>query len=626
FAEELWTRRNSHHVAADMSDSDSDLQPLRKKVKKTSKVSKVRADADDDSDFDDDQPLTKLKAPKKSAKVDKTASKPTAAKKTSPVKKASAKKVSAKDSKTKTAAKKKPAVKVKAEAGSVRKLKVQSKSERLDMAIKAYRWWNAEELPEGIQWRSLEHNGVLFPPSYEPHGIPVLYDGVPVTLTPEQEEIASFFAAMPADGPQLGNPKTAAMFTKNFFADFKASLGKNHVIKDIKKCNFEKIQAHLTDLVRRRPSSRGEHPKTGTLKKAVLPEEVTINVGMEDRVPPCLTPGHAWKEVIHRDTVSWLAYWNENVMGGIKYVWLAASSSFKGKADMEKYEKARRLKNCIAKIRKDYTDGLTAKDMFTRQRSTAMWVIDVLALRVGNEKGEDEADTVGCCSLRVEHASFNATNCELTLSFLGKDSMPYNNTIQLAVYGTVGEQVFNNLKSFCAKKEPHQDIFHELSVTELNKHLSSLMPGLSAKVFRTFNASVTLEKELPRVLPGDDVAVKIVSYNDANRKVAILCNHQRSVPKGFGSTVDKMNATLSQLNDQLNELQAMRVAVKKNKPKAIQLRQDDADDADDADAKKAQLHRFTKVPTNEVPISAVFPKALREKFVWSMDVDSNWSF
>ncbi|RHZ29555.1 hypothetical protein DYB31_009417 [Aphanomyces astaci] len=449
-----------------MSDSDSDLQPLRKKVKKTSKVSKVRAAADDDSDFDDDQPLTKLKAPKKSAKVDKTASKPTAAKKTSPVKKVSAKKVSAKDSKTKTAAKKKPAVKVKAEAGNVRKLKVQSKSERLDMAIKAYRWWNAEELPEGIQWRSLEHNGVLFPPSYEPHGIPVLYDGVPVTLTPEQEEIASFFAAMPADGPQLGNPKTAAMFTKNFFADFKASLGKNHVIKDIKKCNFDKIQAHLADLrdvkkdrtkEEKAPEKvkkdeelyrhgfaiidgieppglfrgRGEHPKTGTLKKAVLPEEVTINVGMEDRVPPCLTPGHAWKEVIHRDTVSWLAYWNENVMGGIKYVWLAASSSFKGKADMEKYEKARRLKNCIAKIRKDYTDGLTAKDMFTRQRSTAMWVIDVLALRVGNEKGEDEADTVGCCSLRVEHASFNATNCELTLSFLGKDSMPYNNTIQV---------------------------------------------------------------------------------------------------------------------------------------------------------------------------------------------------
>jgi hypothetical protein len=34
------------------------------------------------------------------------------------------------------------------------------------------------------------------------------------------------------------------------------------------------------------------------------------------------------------------------------------------------------------------------------------WVIDILALRVGGEKGEDEADTVGCCSLRVEHVKF----------------------------------------------------------------------------------------------------------------------------------------------------------------------------------------------------------------------------
>ncbi|KAF0692190.1 Aste57867_16703 [Aphanomyces stellatus] len=698
-----------------MSDSDSDLMPLKKKVK-TSK-GKVSSAANDDSDFEDDKPLTslKLKSAKKSAKPDKKTSNPAAKSAAKPA--AKAKKTPAKAAK-KTVTKKKAAVK---SEGGVRKLKVQSKSERLDMAIKSYRWWNADELPEGIQWRSLEHNGVLFPSVYEPHGVPLLYEGKPVDLTPAQEEIASFFAAMPLDGPQLGNPKTADMFTKNFFADFKSALGKGHAIKDIKKCDFEKIRTHLNELrdvkkertkeekapekakkdeelfrhgfaivdghlekvgnFRIEPPGlfrgRGEHPKTGTLKKAVQPGEVTINVGMEDRVPQCLVPGHAWKEVIHRDTVSWLAYWNENVMGGIKYVWLAASSSFKGKSDMEKYEKARRLKMCIAKIRKDYTEGLKAKDMFTRQRSTAMWVIDVLALRVGNEKGEDEADTVGCCSLRVEHASFDNTNCQLTLSFLGKDSMPYHNTIQLSQYGSVGELVYANVKSFCAKKEKHEDIFHELSVTELNKHLSSLMPGLSAKVFRTFNASVTLEKELPRVLDGDDVAVKVVAYNNANRKVAILCNHQRTVPKTFGSTVDRMSGQLNQLKDQLKELEEMRIAVKKKNTKSIQLRQDETDD-DDAETKKAQAHRFVKVPTtdqidkkidswakkikaldlrlkdkndnkevalttskinymdpritvawakrNEVPISGVFPKALREKFVWSMDVDPNWTF
>ncbi|KDO34473.1 hypothetical protein SPRG_00537 [Saprolegnia parasitica CBS 223.65] len=691
--------------------SDSDLEPLRKKVKKT--ATKRAADSDD-SDFDE-TPLSSLKPKKAKAAPKKELKKKPATKAKASVK------ASAKDAKTtKKKASSSSSVKVKSESGAVRKLKVQSKSERLDMAIKAYRWWNAEELPEDIQWRTLEHNGVMFPPSYEPHGVPLYYDNQPVELTPAQEEIASFYAAMPLDGPQLGNPKTSEMFTKNFFADFKEALGKGHVVKSMAKCNFDLIRKHLDEQREKKRErtkeekapekakretelfnygfaivdghlekvgnfrieppnlfrGRGEHPKTGTLKKAVMPEEVTINCGIEDRVPVCPMPGHAWKEVIHRDTVSWLAYWNENVMGGIKYVWLAASSSFKGKADMEKYEKARRLKKFITKIRKDYTEGLKAKDMFTRQRSTAMWVIDVLALRVGNEKGEDEADTVGCCSLRVEHASFSDDNCELTLSFLGKDSMPYNNTIRLAEYGSVGELVYRNVKSFCAKKQKQQDIFDELSVTELNKHLSSLMPGLSAKVFRTFNASVTLEKELPHILSGDDVAVKVVAYNDANRKVAILCNHQRTVPKNHDTAVEKMVGQLDQMKDQLKELEEMKLLLKKNKTKQIQIKTEEPDD--DAEAKKAQAHRFSKVPTadqvdkkidswkkkikaldlrlrdkndnkevalgtskinymdpritvawakrNEVPIAGVFPRALREKFVWSMDVDANWTF
>ena len=38
--------------------------------------------------------------------------------------------------------------------------------------------------------------------------------------------------------------------------------------------------------------------------------------------------------------------------------------------------------------------------------SVAVYFIDKLALRAGNEKDSDEtADTVGCCSLRVEHLS-----------------------------------------------------------------------------------------------------------------------------------------------------------------------------------------------------------------------------
>ena len=58
-------------------------------------------------------------------------------------------------------------------------------------------------------------------------------------------------------------------------------------------------------------------------------------------------------------------------------------------------------------------------------------MIDRLALRVGNEKDEDEADTVGCCSLRVEHITVKLDQNKVVLDFLGKDSMRYYNEVKL---------------------------------------------------------------------------------------------------------------------------------------------------------------------------------------------------
>jgi len=109
----------------------------------------------------------------------------------------------------------------------------------------AYKWWEVPDLPDGINWRTLEHPAINFPPEYIPHHIPILYDGKPVNLTRDQEEIASFYAALPLDGPQLGNPKTRAVFQANFFEDFKSALGPSHIIKKFDKCNFDDIKKHL---------------------------------------------------------------------------------------------------------------------------------------------------------------------------------------------------------------------------------------------------------------------------------------------------------------------------------------------------------------------------------------------
>jgi DNA topoisomerase-1 len=82
-------------------------------------------------------------------------------------------------------------------------------------------------------WETLVHSGVLFPPEYEPHGIKMLYDGKPVDLTPDQEEVASMFAIM-KETDYMNKPK----FLQNFWNGFKEVLGKNHVIKSLVKCDF----------------------------------------------------------------------------------------------------------------------------------------------------------------------------------------------------------------------------------------------------------------------------------------------------------------------------------------------------------------------------------------------------
>jgi len=46
---------------------------------------------------------------------------------------------------------------------------------------------------------------------------------------------------------------------------------------------------------------------------------------------------------------------------------------------------------------------------------------------------------------------------------------------------------------FYPGKSKTDDLFDELDTSKLNTHLKELMAGLTAKVFRTYNASITLD-------------------------------------------------------------------------------------------------------------------------------------
>lgn len=80
------------------------------------------------------------------------------------------------------------------------------------------------------------------------------YDGVDIDLTPEEEEMATHFAIVPLDGPQLGS-SMAGRFTENFFRDFLKILGPGHRVKSFEKCDFT-VSVCVFACVRERESAR----------------------------------------------------------------------------------------------------------------------------------------------------------------------------------------------------------------------------------------------------------------------------------------------------------------------------------------------------------------------------------
>lgn len=301
---------------------------------------------------------------------------------------------------------------------------------------------------------------------------------------------------------------------------------------------------------------RGEHPKMGKLKRRIFPDEVCLNLSEDAPVPrvPEWLAGHSWQDVYHDNRVTWLAFYRDTVNSSFKYVFLAPSSAVKGMKDHKKYELARKLKNFVGAIRKDYTQKMKSNDVYERQMGTATYVIDALALRVGNEKDrEEEADTVGCCSLRVEHiTSMDDARNEITLDFLGKDSIRYLNTV------TLMPLAYKNIKSFYKGKKLEENLFDQITTGSLNRYLKDLMPSLSAKVFRTYNASITLQDELAKTDGHDLSNIEIAKrfFENANRQVAILCNHQRSVPKQHDVSMAKLQKQATWLLEDLEELRA----------------------------------------------------------------------
>ncbi|XP_018408523.1 PREDICTED: DNA topoisomerase I, mitochondrial [Nanorana parkeri] len=489
---------------------------------------------------------------------------------------------------------------------------------------------------------------------------------------------------------------TRDVFRNNFFLDWRKemTLEEKNMIADLAKCDFTEMHTYFKGKSEERKNrskeeklklkeenqkiveeygycildnhrekignfkieppglfrGRGDHPKQGMLKKRIVPEDIIINCSKDSKIPEP-PAGHKWKEVRHDNTVTWLASWTENVQGLVKYIMLNANSKLKGEKDWEKYEVARKLKNHVVKIRNTYRENFKSKEMKIRQRAVALYFIDKLALRAGNEKEEGEtADTVGCCSLRVEHIKLypelDGEKHVVEFDFLGKDSIRYYNKVP------VEKKVFKNLQLFMDNKQEGDDLFDRLNTPMLNKHLQSLMEGLTAKVFRTYNASITLQQQLEELTEPEVTAPeKILSYNRANRAVAILCNHQRAPPKTFDQSMANLKTKIDARKEQMalvkKELKEAKKQAKENndeklkkliesKRKALQRTEEQIMklevQATDREENKQIALGTSKLNYLDPRISVawckkwniglekIYNKTLRDKFAWAIDM------
>ena len=439
-------------------------------------------------------------------------------------------------------------------------------------------------MEKSFKWKTLEHNGVAFPPSHILKGISIYINNEKIILNNEQEEIVYAWAKK-KDTHYIKDD----LFQNNFLDDLKKILPqkfqninnineidfsdafkfvdnemKQKIIEkeriqnlnkeekkkwlDTKKQEREKLknfygkarvdgfEVEVANWLVEPPGlfmGRGLHPLRGRWKPRITPQDVILNLGEDAPVPE-----GAWKSIVHDHSSTWLATWTEKLTDKRKYVWLHDSAFLRQNTDKEKYDKAVKLEKFASKVQKEIINKMiNAKDLNQRKIATVCYLILKLAMRVGDEKDKDEADTVGASTLRVEHIKFPEKDGKryIEFNFLGKDSVPWQKTVEINSIDTKG--LYGNLKLFMKNKRNDSEIFDNVNSSKVNAFLRKIdptnVPGLTAKVFRTYLATKIVKEALKN--PPLDVnkrgseSKKIYVAKIANLKAAIACNHKKGI-------------------------------------------------------------------------------------------------
>jgi len=433
-----------------------------------------------------------------------------------------------------------------------------------------------------MKWKTLQHNAILFPPDFASKGIKIKIKGQPMNLNILQEEMVYQWAKK-KDTPYAQDK----VFQKNFTSDFAKTLNskfnkisyqdidfsqaykivdkekdlKEMMSKEEKKKLAKKRKELKEEMTEKYGKAiidgsgvevanymaeppgifigRGEHPLRGKWKPRVTPKDVTLNLGKEAKVPK-----GTWGKIVNDRDSMWLASWMDELTQKRKYVWLADTAGLKQERDIAKYDKAKNLAKKIERVKKEIVKDMQSKDSKLKRISTACYLIYRTSMRVGDEKDPEEADTVGATTLRKEHVKL--TGKAIEFDFLGKDYVRWQETVPAEGQD---KQFHDNLKELVENKKPTEEIFDGITSRHVNVYYSSIVKGLTAKVFRTYLSSIVVSKYLRENenIKSKSSVEKLYHAKLANLEAAIMCNHKRTIPKTFEQSLQKKKDTLKKV-------------------------------------------------------------------------------
>jgi DNA topoisomerase-1 len=361
-------------------------------------------------------------------------------------------------------------------------------------------------------------------------------------------------------------------------------------------------------------AGRGDHPRRGKWKEGPSEEDIILNLS-----PDSPRPAGNWKAIVWEPDKMYVAKWEDKLTGKIKYVWFSDSAFLKQNREKEKFKKAEKLGKQIAAIEAHILKNLDAEDEARRKVATVCWLILKPNMRVGDEKDPGEADTVGAITLRAEHIKIDGD--VLHFDFLGKDCVRWVKSVQAP------SSVIRNIQQYSADKSKEY-LFEGIDSKKVSRFLMEKMPGLTAKVFRTWRCTTTVKEELEKsgVKKNDPEYLKTFSAKMANLKVAEVANHKRKIPPNFDERLAKKEAKLKELYAQL---EAKKAEGKKTESLETRIEKARLDIELTKLTKEYNLGTSLKSyidPTAYVKwakkvnfnIDKFYPKTLRKKFSWAL--------